>query len=134
MFNLIQHRSSIWLQNQKLEEHDLSKGSHFYRCWFLQSSLFWVGYHFQCKEKITRGFRNLNHCSCSGSKSLRHVRLFPSLWAAAHQVPLSMEFSRQEYWSGLPFPSPGGSCQTRDWTCVSRIGRQILYHWATWEA
>ena len=30
-----------------------------------------------------------------------------TLWTVAHQVPLSMEFSRQEYWSGLPFPSPG---------------------------
>ena len=28
-------------------------------------------------------------------------------WTVAHQDPLSMEFSRQEYWSGLPFPSPG---------------------------
>ena len=28
-------------------------------------------------------------------------------WTVAHQVPLSMEFSRQEYWSGLPFPTPG---------------------------
>ena len=28
-------------------------------------------------------------------------------WTVAHQAPLSMEFSRQEYWSGLPFPSPG---------------------------
>ena len=28
-------------------------------------------------------------------------------WTVAHQVPLSLEFSRQEYWSGLPFPSPG---------------------------
>ena len=28
-------------------------------------------------------------------------------WAVAHQAPLSMEFSRQEYWSGLTFPSPG---------------------------
>ena len=28
-------------------------------------------------------------------------------WTAAHQAPLSMELSRQEYWSGLPFPSPG---------------------------
>ena len=30
-----------------------------------------------------------------------------TLWMAAHWSPLSMEFSRQEYWSGLPFPSPG---------------------------
>ena len=28
-------------------------------------------------------------------------------WTVAHQAPLSMEFSRQDYWSGLPFPSPG---------------------------
>ena len=30
-----------------------------------------------------------------------------TLWIVAHQAPLSMGFSRQEYWSGLPFPSPG---------------------------
>ncbi|CAI9152054.1 unnamed protein product [Rangifer tarandus platyrhynchus] len=32
---------------------------------------------------------------------------FATPWTIAHQAPLSMEFSRQEYWSGLPFPSPG---------------------------
>ena len=32
---------------------------------------------------------------------------FVTLWIAARRVPLSMGFSRQEYWSGLPFPSPG---------------------------
>ena len=38
-----------------------------------------------------------------------HVRLFATLWTAAREAPLSMGFSRQEYWSGLPFPflSPG---------------------------
>jgi len=35
------------------------------------------------------------------------VQLFATPWNVAHQVPLSMEFSRQEYWSGLAFPSPG---------------------------
>ena len=40
-------------------------------------------------------------------KSLSHVRLFVIPWTIAHQAPLSMEFSRQEYWSGLPFPSAG---------------------------
>jgi len=30
-----------------------------------------------------------------------------TLWIVAHQAPLSMGFSREEYWSGLPFPSPG---------------------------
>ena len=36
-----------------------------------------------------------------------HVQLFATLWAVACQAPLSMGFLRQEYWSGLPFPSPG---------------------------
>ena len=35
------------------------------------------------------------------------VRLFAALWTVAHQAPLSMRFSRQAYWSGLPCPSPG---------------------------
>ena len=40
-------------------------------------------------------------------KSPSHVRLFATLWTVAHQAPPSMGFSRQEYWSGVPFPSPG---------------------------
>ena len=35
------------------------------------------------------------------------VRLLATPWTAAYQAPQSMEFSRQEYWSGFPFPSPG---------------------------
>ena len=38
---------------------------------------------------------------------LSHVQIFVTSWTAARQAPLSKEFSRQEYWSGLPFPSPG---------------------------
>ena len=38
---------------------------------------------------------------------LSHVWLFPTPWMRAYQAPLSMEFSRQEYWGGLPFLSPG---------------------------
>ena len=46
-------------------------------------------------------------------KSLSHVQLFGAPWTVAYQAPLSMGFSRQEYWSGLPFlsaenlPNPG---------------------------
>ena len=40
-------------------------------------------------------------------KSLSCVRLFVTPWAIAYQAPPSIGFSRQEYWSGLPFPSPG---------------------------
>ena len=39
-------------------------------------------------------------------KSLSHVRLFATPWTVAYQAALSMEFSRLEYWSGLPFPFP----------------------------
>ena len=41
------------------------------------------------------------------ARSLSCVQLFATLWTLACQSPLSMEFSRQEYWSGLPFPPPG---------------------------
>ena len=40
-------------------------------------------------------------------KSLSRVRLFATPWTIAYQAPQSMGFSRQECWSGLPFPSPG---------------------------
>ena len=40
-------------------------------------------------------------------KSLSRVRLFATPGTVAHQAPPSMGFSRQEYWNGLPFPSPG---------------------------
>ena len=39
-------------------------------------------------------------------KSLSRVRLLATSWTAAYQAPLSMGFSRQEYWSGVPLPSP----------------------------
>ena len=47
-------------------------------------------------------------CSCECVLShFSHVWLFVILWTVAHQAPLSMRFSRQEYWSGLPCPPPG---------------------------
>ena len=73
--------------------------------------------------------------ACVHAKSLQSC-LFAALWTEAHQTPLSMEFSRQEHWSGLPCPTPG-DLPTQEsnphllWllTC-----RQILYCWATREA
>ena len=53
------------------------------------------------------------HLPVSASKPLGmlshfcHVLFFAMLWTIAHQAPLSMEFFRQEYWSGLPCPPPG---------------------------
>ena len=61
-----------------------------------------------------------------------------SLWLhglKAHWAPLSMEFPRQEIpileWTAISFSR--GSSWPRDWTHISCIGRQILYHWATWK-
>ena len=47
-------------------------------------------------------------------------------WTVARQASLSMEFSRQEYYNGLPFPSPGGSSQPRDWIQVSHIAGRFF--------
>ena len=46
-------------------------------------------------------------CVCVCVCVLSHVQLFAAPCTVAHQAPLSMEFSRQEYWSRLPFPTPG---------------------------
>ena len=48
------------------------------------------------------------HCYCAYVLSrFSHVPLFATVWTVARQAPLSMGYFRQEYWSGLPFPSPG---------------------------
>ena len=49
----------------------------------------------------------VNKWSASESESLSHVRLFATSWTVAYHALPSMGFSSQEYWSGLPFPSPG---------------------------
>ena len=41
------------------------------------------------------------------AQGLSRVQLFVTPWTVAHEIPLCMEFSRKEYWGGLPFPSPG---------------------------
>ena len=46
-------------------------------------------------------------CVCVYARTLSHVLLFVTPWTVDCQAPLSMEFYRQEHWSGLPFPPPG---------------------------
>ena len=62
-----------------------------------------------------------------------HVQLFVNPWTVVCQAPLSMGFSRQEYWNGLPYPPPGDlpgpGINPHLLHC-----RQILYQWATREA
>ena len=65
---------------------------------------------------------------------LSHVWLFTTPRMVALQVPLSMEFPRQEYWSGLPFPPPGDLPGPGIEATSLCIGRQIFYHLSTWEA
>ena len=71
-------------------------------------------------------------------KSFSRVRLFVTLWTVAYQCPPTMGYSRQEYWSGLPFPSPGElpnpGIEPRDQSRVSRIGDRCFNLWATREA
>ena len=71
----------------------------------------------------------LSHFSC--------VQLFATLWTVACQAPLSMGFSRQEYWSGLPFPSPGDlsdpGINTASLTSPALAGGFFITS-ATWEA
>ena len=69
--------------------------------------------------------------------SLSCVWLFVTPWTVACPSPLSIEFSRQEHWSGLPFPPSGDLPYPRiehESLSVSYGDRCILYHWATKEA
>ena len=65
-----------------------------------------------------RGMRKLK----SSIYDLVTVRLFTTPWAVAYQGPLSMGFSRQEYWSGLPFPSPRPSIRPR----IGKYERELM--------
>ena len=66
-----------------------------------------------------------------------HAQLFVTLWTIACQAPLSMGFPRQEYWSGLPFPSPGElpnpGIKPTSLTSPELAGRFFLTTSANWE-
>ena len=77
------------------------------------TSVLWNGF-------LVYNFRALSFPSglCVHAQSLQSCPTQQTLWTVACQVPLSLGIYRQEYWSGLPCPSPGESSQPRDWTCV----------------
>ena len=64
------------------------------------------------------------------------IQLFVTLWTVAQQAPLSMGFSRQEYWSGLPCPPPGDipNPGIKPASYLSCIAGGIITTWAAWEA
>ena len=69
-------------------------------------------------------------------KSLSHVQLFATLWTVAHQAPLSMGFSRPEYWSGLPCPPPGdlpnpGTEPMAPVSSASQVDSLPISHWGS---
>ena len=77
-------------------------------------------------------------------KLLSLVKLFATWWTVAYQAPLSMEFSRQEYWGGLPFPSPGNlpgpgiepgspALQANSYSPSQQVYYALLYFKGIWE-
>ena len=58
-------------------------------------------------HRVGHDWNDLAFFLCIHAQTLNHCQHFVTPWTVAHQVPLSIEFSRQEYWNGLPFPIPG---------------------------
>ena len=79
-------------------------------------------------------YLKVNEVKCVHTQSCPTLQ---PLWTVAHQAPLSMEFSRQEYWSGAIFllhrifPTQGWNLHL---LCVLCTGKQILYQQCRWEA
>ena len=75
-------------------------------------------------------------CVCVCAQSVSHVQLFSTPWTVSHEAPLSMEFSRQEYWSRLPFPPardlPDPEIQTTSAMSPALAGMSF-YLCVTWE-
>ena len=127
-----------------------NKISIFYKMLHLYTSKYFMGQINHIKISIyERKIRKLymfkigcNQCSYCCCLFAVMYDSFATPWTLAYQALLSMGFSRQEYWNGLPFPSSGGSSWPRDWTCVFYIDRWVFvclfvclfYHWAIGEA
>ena len=65
-------------------------------------------------------------CVWSACTHNQSFQFFVTPWIAAHQVPLSMGFPRQEYWSGLPCPTPGALPQPKKRTCVPALAGRFF--------
>ena len=94
LFFLVQILSYSWFQSAHVNHWVPSGGKGTHTVW---SRLSW--FTFICSQSYTIVFSESESCSVVTDSA--------TPWTVAHQVPLSTEFSRPEYWSGLPFPSPG---------------------------
>ena len=75
-------------------------------CFSMNCSLFCSSVHEILQTRVLEWVA-ISFSKIKKVKLLSRVRLFVTPWTVPCQAPQSMEFSRQEYWSGLPFPSPG---------------------------
>ena len=106
--------------------------NHFFRTWILLVWC-WNKYYIsdECLNEVS--FIWLDQSSSvywKKVKTLSRVQLFATPWTVANQAPPSMGFSRQEYWSGFLFPSPGGSSRPSGRTQVSHIPGRRFNLWA----
>ena len=101
-------------------------------CYSLAECLIWNLIYYLSRLYYFCLARSLKFCKGNNWnwkwKSFSHVQIFATLWTVACQVSLFMEFSRQEYWSGLPCPPPG-SFQPRDWTQVW-VTKEAQEYWS----
>ena len=71
------------------------------------------------RKSVTSSIFSLSVCLCVCAQSLSHVWLLSDPMDCVHRAPLSIGFPRQEYWSVLPFPTPGESFGPSNWTWTS---------------
>ena len=85
-------------------------------------------------EIFTRGHEDYNLYTCMHACMLNYVWFFATPWTPAQQAPLSMGFSRQDYWSRLSFPPPGDlpNPGIEPMSPASPSLQANLYLWATW--
>ena len=109
-----------WASRQKL------KVNH----WAISTLILTFGSKLQLRDRKETRVKTMYVCSCMLSR-LGQIQLFVPLGTVALQVPLSMGFSRQFYWNGLPCPPPGDSPNPG---MGSASPASFFTHWDTWEA
>ena len=98
---------------------------------FFKKNFYWSTVVLQCCVSFYYSKVNqLYIYVCMHAQSLSCVRLCATPWTVAHQAPLSLGLSRQEYWSGLPLPFPGDLPDPGLNPCLL-LCRRILDRWAT---
>ena len=80
------------------------------------------------------GSRKQNWSILCFATSLSHVQLFVTPWTIAHQTPLFVRFSRQDYWSGFLCPPPGDLPDPGIESVSLAVAGRFFTVWATWEA